>query len=128
MLLIDDDPAARAAMRLILEKEGWKVSEAENGRAALGCMERERPSVIVLDLMMPEMDGFEFAAQVRRHPEWRSIPIVVLTARDLSTAERQRLNGFVETIIQNAGDSREALLHQLRDLLNDCAPSRAALP
>ena len=86
--------------RTILEKEGWKVSEAENGRAALECMERERPSLILLDLMMPEMDGFEFAARVRQHPEWRSIPIVVVTAKDLTAEERRRLNGYVETILQ----------------------------
>ncbi len=128
VLLVEDDPATREVTRAILEKEGWKVSVAENGRVALECMERERPSVILLDLIMPEMDGFEFAAQVRRHPEWRSIPIVVLTARDLSAEERRRLNGYVETIIQNAGDSREVLLHQLRDLLDDCAAPRTAVP
>ena len=111
--------------RAILEKEGWKVSEAENGRVALECMERERPSLILLDLMMPEMDGFEFAARVRRNAGWRSIPIVVLTAHDLSSEERRRLNGYVETILQKAGDSREALLHQLRDLLDDYTAPRA---
>ena len=67
VLLVEDDPATREVTRTILEKEGWKVSEAENGRVALECMERERPSLIVLDLMMPEMDGFEFAARVRKH-------------------------------------------------------------
>ena len=100
VLLVEDDPATREVTRAILEKEGWKVSEAENGRVALECMERERPSLILLDLMMPEMDGFEFAARVRRHPEWRSIPIVVVTAHDLSGEERRRLNGYVETILQ----------------------------
>ena len=128
VLLVEDDPATRALTRAILEKEGWEVIEAENGRAALECMRRERPSVILLDLIMPEMDGFEFAAQVRRHPEWRSIPIVVLTAHDLSAEQRRRLNGSVETIIRNAGDSREVLLHQLRDLLDDCAAPRATSP
>jgi signal transduction histidine kinase/CheY-like chemotaxis protein len=125
VLLVEDDPAARGAMRRILEKEGWNVTEAENGRVALECIERERPRVILLDLMMPEMDGFEFAARVRRRPEWRLIPIVVVTAHDLTAEERHRLNGYVETIIQKAGDSHEALLNQVRDLLNDCAPPRA---
>jgi signal transduction histidine kinase/CheY-like chemotaxis protein len=120
VLLVEDDPATRAMTRNILEKEGWKVSEAENGRVALECMERERPSVILLDLMMPEMDGFEFADRVRRHPEWRSVPIVVVTAHDLSGEERRRLSGHIETILQKAGASREALLHQVRDLLDDC--------
>ncbi len=124
VLIVEDDPAARAAMRRILEKEGWSVTEAENGRVALECIERARPRVILLDLMMPEMDGFEFAARVRRRPEWRLIPIVVVTAHDLSADERHRLNGFVETVIQKDGDSHEALLNQVRDLLNDCTPPR----
>jgi signal transduction histidine kinase/DNA-binding response OmpR family regulator len=125
VLLVEDEPVTREVMRRILEKEGWKVSEAENGRVALECMKRERPSLILLDLMMPEMDGFEFATRVRRNIEWRLIPIVVVTALDLSGEDRRRLNGSVETILRKAGDSREALLHQLRDLLDDCNAARA---
>ena len=125
VLLVEDDPVTREVTRTILEKEGWKVSEAENGRVALECMERERPRLIVLDLMMPEMDGFEFVARVRKKLEWRSIPIVVLTAYDLSAKERRRLNGYVETILQKGGDSREALLHQLRDFLDHHSAPRA---
>jgi len=127
VLVVDDDAATRAMTRNILEKEGWRVSEAENGRLALACMERERPRLILLDLMMPEMDGFEFADRVRRHPEWRSIPIVVVTARDLSVEERRRLSGYVETILHKAGDSHETVLRQVSDRLNDCAP-RALTP
>jgi signal transduction histidine kinase/CheY-like chemotaxis protein len=119
VLLVEDEPSTRALTRKMLEKEGWKVSEAENGRDALESMERERPRLILLDLMMPEMDGFEFAERVRRHPEWRSIPIVVLTAMDLTNEDRQRLNGYVESIIRKAADSRESLLNQVRDLLDD---------
>jgi CheY-like chemotaxis protein len=119
VLLVEDNPVARELTRRILEKEGWRVKEAENGRVALECMERERPRLILLDLMMPEMDGFEFAVRVRQDPKWRLIPIVVLTARDLSGDERRRLNGSVESILQKAGDSCESLLHQLRDLLDD---------
>jgi len=125
VLLVEDDHATREVMRRILVKEGWKVTEAENGRVALECMKRERPSLILLDLMMPEMDGFEFAAQVRRNIEWRLIPVVVVTARDLSSEDRRRLSGSVETILRKTGDSREALLHQLRDLLDDYNAGRA---
>jgi signal transduction histidine kinase/DNA-binding response OmpR family regulator len=117
VLVIDDDAAIRMLTRRMLEKEGWTVSEAGNGVEALESMERERPSLIFLDLMMPEMDGFAFAAEVRRHPEWRSIPIVVVTAQDLTNEERRRLNGNVETVLQKHGDSRDALLVQVRDLL-----------
>ncbi len=127
VLLVEGDPATREVTRAILEKEGWRVREAENGRAALECMERDRPSLILMDLIVPEMDGFEFAAQVRKHDEWRSIPIVVLTAHDLSSEERLRLNGFVEKILpKEEGDSREVLLHQVRDLLADCTAPRQA--
>jgi len=125
VLLVEDDQKTREVTRTILEKEGWKVREAENGRVALESMERERPWLIVLDLMMPEMDGFEFVARVRKKLEWRSIPIVVLTAYDLTTKERRRLNGYVETILRKGGDSREALLHQLRDFLDHRAAPRA---
>ncbi len=117
ILLVEDDPATRELTRAILEKEGWSVREAANGRLALNHMEHQRPRLILLDLMMPEMDGFEFVLRVRQRPEWRSIPIVVLTAYDLSMEDRQRLNGYVETILQKSDDSHEALLHQLRDFL-----------
>ena len=120
VLMVEDDAATRSMTRRILEKEGWKVTEAEHGREALECMAQERPSLVLLDLMMPEMDGFQFVEQVRQHPEWRAIPIVVVTAKDLTTRERQRLNGYVETILRKAGDSREALLNQVRDLLTNC--------
>jgi CheY-like chemotaxis protein len=120
VLMVEDDPETRSMTRKILEKEGWKVTEAEHGRQALECMAQERPSLILLDLMMPEMDGFEFAERVRRHPEWRTIPIVVVTAKDLTAKDRRRLNGYVETILCKAGDSREALLNQIRDLLANC--------
>jgi PAS domain S-box-containing protein len=124
VLLVEDDPASRDMTRKLLEKEGWKVSEAANGRIALECMERERPLLILLDLMMPEMDGFEFVEQIRLHPEWRLIPIVVMTAKDLDADERHRLNGSVETILYKAGSSREALLDQVRDLVSNCLPRK----
>ncbi|HEX8830303.1 MAG TPA: response regulator, partial [Longimicrobium sp.] len=117
VLVVDHDDAARALLRTMLEAEGWLVREAENGRVALERMEEELPRLILLDLMMPEMDGFEFTEQVRLHPELRSVPIVVVTSHDLSREERQRLNGYVETIVQKAGDAPDALLHRVRELL-----------
>ncbi len=119
VLVIDDDPSTRSLTRNMLEKEGWVVSEAGNGVEALRSMEKHRPKLIFLDLMMPEMNGFEFAAEVRRHPEWRSIPIVVVTARDLSNDDRRRLNGNVQSIVRTHGDSHDNLLVQVRNLLSD---------
>jgi len=125
VLVIDDEPSSRSLLRAMLEKEGWVVSEAGNGLEALESMARERPRLICLDLMMPEMDGFAFAAEVRRHAEWRSIPIVVITSQDLTADDRRRLNGNVEKILRKDGDSRATLLEQVRDLLADSKAPRA---
>ena len=124
VLLVDDDAAARALTRKVLEKEGWKVCEAGNGVEALQCLENERPNLILLDLMMPVMDGFEFAEHVRLHPEWSSIPIVVLSAHDLGAADRLRLKGHVEAVLKKESGSREGLLLQVRDLLDDWVAPR----
>lgn len=117
-LVVDDDPATRASMRRMLEKLGCRVTEAENGSTALESMEVERPNVIFLDLVMPVMDGFSFAERVRAHPEWRNIPIVVVTASDLTSAERRRLHGYVETILHKDGFSSDELMNQVRDALD----------
>jgi signal transduction histidine kinase/CheY-like chemotaxis protein len=119
VLIIDDDSSTRSLTRTMLEKEGWTVSEAENGPAALESMGRERPSLIFLELMMPEMDGYAFTAAVRRHREWRSIPIVAVSDQELTRNERLRLNGHVEIVVRQEGDSHQTLLDQVRDLLAD---------
>lgn len=124
ILLVEDDPVIRATMRRMLEKNGCRVTEAADGQIALSSMETERPSLIFLDLMMPVMDGFEFTERVRAHPDWRTIPIVVVTAHDLTAAERRRLNGYVETILQKAGRSSDELLTQVMDALDNCAVPR----
>jgi signal transduction histidine kinase/DNA-binding response OmpR family regulator len=124
VLVVDNDAAARALLRTMLEAEGWAVREAENGRVALDRLEEECPRLILLDLLMPEMDGFELTERVRQHPEWRSVPIVVITSHDLGREERRRLNGYVETIVQKAGDSPDALLHRVCELLGGFGAER----
>jgi CheY-like chemotaxis protein len=101
----------------MLESEGFAVVEAENGRVALERLRGESPSLILLDLMMPEMDGFEFVAELRRHEGWRAIPVVVITARDLSRDDRERLNGHVEKILQKGTYDRDQLLAEVRELV-----------
>src|SRR5262249_2894395 len=73
----------------------WEVTAAANGRVALDRLAEHRPGLILLDLMMPEMDGFEFIEALRARPEWRGIPVVVLTAKELSPEDRRRLTGVV---------------------------------
>ncbi|MGH2708399.1 MAG: ATP-binding response regulator, partial [Actinomycetota bacterium] len=83
VLVVEDEPELRELMRCQLEEEGWVVAEAETGRVALERVAESRPELIVLDLMMPEMDGFAFIEALRQNAAWRSIPIVVVTAKDL---------------------------------------------
>jgi CheY-like chemotaxis protein len=117
VLIVEDEAATRAMWRRLLEKAGWVVSEASNGRDGLARLAERRPALILLDLMMPEMDGFRFVEEVRRHHAWRTIPIVVVTAKDLTEDDHRRLNGYVQQILQKGAYSREALLHEIRDLV-----------
>jgi PAS domain S-box-containing protein len=91
VLVVEDDPSTRELIRRTLEGQDLRVVEAENGRMALDRMKEETPALIVLDLMMPVMDGFEFLQQLRRSEAWREVPVVVLTAKDLSQEEREIL-------------------------------------
>jgi signal transduction histidine kinase/CheY-like chemotaxis protein len=117
VLVIDDDPAARDMLRRTLEREGWPVEEAPDGRAGLAQVAARTPALILLDLMMPEMDGFDFLDELRRNDAWHELPVVVVTAKALSEHERQRLNGHVECIIQKSSQSRQELLAEIRDLV-----------
>ncbi|MBW2287923.1 MAG: response regulator [Deltaproteobacteria bacterium] len=114
-LVVDDLAENRAVLRRALEQESWQVIDAENGRAALDRLAEGEFSLILLDLMMPVMDGFEFVMETRKVAAWRRIPIVVVTAKDLTDEDRRRLNGDVVALIQKSGMDRESLLAQLRD-------------
>jgi CheY-like chemotaxis protein len=120
VLLIEDDETTRDMMRSMLEREGWKVTEAANGREGLERVAESQPNVILLDLMMPEMDGFEFVVKLRRHPEWSDIPVVVITAKELTVEDRQRLNGSVEKVLLKGAFSREELLARVREHVSAC--------
>ena len=114
-LVVDDRAENREMLRRALEQEGWEVAEAENGRVALDRVAERLPSLILLDLMMPVMDGFEFVMGIREVEAWRGIPIVVVTAKDLTEEDRRRLNGDVVGLIQRGGLDRESLLAQIRE-------------
>jgi GAF domain-containing protein/DNA-binding response OmpR family regulator len=124
VLLIDDDDVVRRGVRLALEPIGWHVTEAENGRIALDALATSRPDVIILDLMMPRMNGFEFLDEMRARAEWRDIPVVIITAKDLTEADRNRLNGGVEHIIQKS--ERDEMLRRLTSELSKWVKPRVA--
>ena len=109
VLIVEDDADARKLMRRLFEKEGWSVSEAENGSVALAAIESSPPSLVLLDLMMPVMDGFEFIEQLRKRSTGRDIPVVVHTAKDLTDQDRQRLRGSVDNVLQKGGHTNEVV-------------------
>jgi Response regulator containing a CheY-like receiver domain and a GGDEF domain len=121
VLIVEDDDGARKMMRRLFEKEGWAVSEAENGRIGLEQMAVHTPGLVLLDLMMPEMDGFEFIEHLRKSPEGADVPVVVLTAKDLTERDRQRLRGTVENVLQKGGQSNE-VVKEVRRVLERANP------
>jgi signal transduction histidine kinase/CheY-like chemotaxis protein len=114
VLVVDDDAKTREMLRRMLRKEGWTVAEAANGREALRQLERSRPALVLLDLMLPEMDGFEVLERMRREAVWRAIPVIVVTAKDLTRAEIERLNGQVVKVLQKGSYRRRDLLDDVR--------------
>jgi CheY-like chemotaxis protein len=117
VLVVEDEPNIREMVRRVLEKEGWTVREAENGRAGLDAVAESKPSVVLLDLMMPVMNGFDFMRELRSNKEWQDIPVIILTAKDLTIEDRKALKGNVESILQKGDYSREQLLSEVRELV-----------
>jgi signal transduction histidine kinase/CheY-like chemotaxis protein len=126
VLLVDDDDTVRRSVRSALEPIGWQVTEAENGQVAVDALATAKPDVIILDLMMPKMDGFEFMEKLRGRPDWRDIPVLVITSKDLTDEDRARLNGGVERIIQKS--NRDEMLRQLSGVIGKYVKKRIASP
>jgi PAS domain S-box-containing protein len=116
-LVVDDDADLRQSLRNLLEKDGWEVEEAADGREALTSLAKQSPGVILLDLIMQGMDGFEFLAALQEQEEVRSVPIVILTAKDLTATDRQRLSGPIEKIFQKGSLGHEQLLAEVGDVI-----------
>ena len=125
VLLVEDDTETREIMARTLKKSGWAVSEAENGQEALDILGSLEPRLILLDLMMPVMDGFAFLAALRARPEWQHIPVVVVTAKDLTEDDRERLNGMVEEVLEKNAYTREQLLERMREAVASCNIGKA---
>ena len=116
-LVVEDDEVNRTLLRFTLEDDDWEVDEAENGAVALERLAAQTADVILLDLMMPVMDGFEFAVKLRQREEFRSIPVIVITAKLLTAEDRQRLSGTVERIVQKGGSSLKEFLGHVNELV-----------
>ena len=126
ILVVEDDPNTRDLLRAILTKDGWKVQTAENGRVALEKATNARPGLVLLDLMMPEMDGFAFLEEFQKLPSTSEVPVIVLTAKDLTGEDRKRLNGHVRKIMAK-GEGVESVLKKVRELVAQCVVAERAV-
>jgi len=107
VLLVEDDADTRDMMRHTIDKMGLAVAEAGNGRQALSWLsDNAPPAIILLDLMMPEMDGFAFLDALADRADWREIPVIVVTAKQLSAAERERLSRQAQKVMEKATATR----------------------
>jgi PAS domain S-box-containing protein len=127
VLVVDDDADTRRMLCDLVVRQGWDVVEAENGRQALQRIAESRPDMVVLDLLMPDMDGFEFAGELQRHERWRGIPIIVLSAKQLDTDERRQLTGNVRRVLQKGSYSHNGLQQMLREQMFAVTGQQSAL-
>ena len=121
VMVVDDDEMYRESISHLLEFKGWHVFQAENGQVALEHLEHKKPALILLDLVMPVMDGFGFLARLQENDKWRSTPVVVLTAKNLSAQEHAHLNKHVETVFKKDACNQEDLILHLHKLITDAS-------
>lgn len=118
ILVVEDDPGIREMLCRQLKKESWRVVEAENGKEALYKLKKYTPKLILSDLMMPEMDGFELVHRLRQHEQWCDIPVIILTAKSITPEDRQKLNGKVSQIFEKGSYQRSVLFDEVSRLLD----------
>ena len=116
--IVDDNPEARRLIRRILQSQGeYTLFEASDGREALELARKEHPNLIILDLMMPEIDGFGVLEALQSQPETTEIPVIVVTAKELTPAEKARLRGRVKSLLQKGDFLNDDLEDEVRSLL-----------
>jgi signal transduction histidine kinase/CheY-like chemotaxis protein len=118
VLMVEDDTVQRERMLALLEGPQWTVREAENGREALKRIQESKPDVILLDLMMPEMDGFAVVAALQKEASWQDIPVIVITARDLDDKDRERLNSGVRSVLVKENFRPTDLVERIRRVVD----------
>jgi DNA-binding response OmpR family regulator len=122
ILIVEDDPPTQELFQRTAEREGWLTFVAGNGRIGLEKIKEKKPDVILLDLMMPEMDGMTFLSELRANPDWVDIPVIAITAKTLTEADKQQLNAQAERVLLKAEHSPSALVKQIRGILDKHQP------
>ena len=116
--IVEDTLEARRLIRRILQSQGnFTILEAEDGRAGLDLVQKELPDLVILDLMMPEMDGFSVIEALRSNPETATIPVIVATAKELTPDEKNRLSGHIQALLQKGDFLNDEFLDEVRSLL-----------
>ena len=128
ILIVEDDTTMREMLSRTLVKEGWKVKEAANGKVALEQISREVPGMILLDLLMPVMDGFTFLKELRNEESWRDIPILVITSKDITQQDKQLLEEKVVAIFQKGAYTCKELLDQVSSAIKQFIQKEDQLP
>jgi CheY-like chemotaxis protein len=123
VLVVDDDATTREVLRRMLTRQGWRVTEAADGRECLERLGRAAPAAILLDLMMPGMDGFETLDAIRGRAEWRAIPVVVVTAKDLTRGEAEWLTRHAEAVFQKGAYDRRELIDEVERMMARHVPA-----
>ena len=111
--MVEDDINVRSMLKRMLEKENCKVSEAQDGHEALEVISSDLPQLILLDLMLPNIDGFEFIHLLRLRQDISSIPLIIITAKDLTDDDYVRLSGSVQKILQKTNRNYTQLLEEI---------------
>ena len=119
ILVVDDDVTTRIILRKMLVKDGWRIAEAEHGKDAIKCINEEKPELILLDLLMPVMDGFELLKILKADDAWKNIPVIVITSKDLSEEDYAFLTENVDRVIQKGKYTRKELILRINEAIKE---------
>jgi signal transduction histidine kinase/CheY-like chemotaxis protein len=122
VLIVEDEPDIQELFQRTIERQGWTAEVAENGRVGLEKLNNNTPDIILLDLMMPEVDGLEFLSTMRQNPEWKSLPVIAITAKTLTESDKRQLNDQAQRVLEKGNYSRDDLVKQIRDVLKTYQP------
>jgi threonine synthase len=116
--IVDDAPDVRRLIRRILQSQGnYILYEAENGKTAIDLIRKEHPNLVILDLMMPDIDGFSVMDALQEKEDTKDIPIIVVTAKELTSAEKNHLKGHIQSLMQKGDFLSDDLLDEVRSLV-----------
>jgi len=116
VLIIDDDRTASELIQIMLEAEGYEVITTMNGKDGVRLASSEEPDLIILDLIMPDISGFNVAYQLKQQPKTRNTPIIILTSMEVDDDTREQMQGFISTIMSKSRFTKKDLLREINSI------------